>query len=188
MEAIKYLVILMIIVSAGACSIVPPKITLTGEKTVIERQITGDYQELEEDAWVVSSVKTMPAEASGNRSLSAADDQLMKAINTRKFHSTRIAGYKKEGAAGEANTGLLVYRTTSAYEKSPREKKILLTVIENENRARTAVFTRSLYLQNKKMPSGQEILDFGKIFAAGQRSSAVPGEWIQDENGKWLQK
>ncbi len=188
MAAIKYLFTVMIIVFAGACSIVPPKITLTGDKTVIERQITGDYQELESDAWVVSSVKTMPSESAGNQDLFAADDQLMKAINTRKFHSSRIAAYKKEGAAGEAYTGLLVYRTLSSYENSPKEKKILLAVIENENRARREIFTRSLYLQNKKTPSEQEILAFGRNFAAGQRSSAVPGEWIQNENGKWSQK
>jgi hypothetical protein len=176
-----------LIITSG-CTIVPPKINMTGEKTVIERQIIGDYMELEPDAWIVSSVKTLSSEGGGVLSAGGYDEELIAAINIRSFHSDKIIRYKSEGSIGEASSGFIVYRQIPAYEKQKGEKDILLSVIKNENDARLVIFKRSLFLKEKGQPSQDELNSFGRAFAAEQRSSALQGDWIQDAAGKWTQK
>jgi hypothetical protein len=178
----------LIFMMITACTIVPPRISLTGEKTVIERQIIGDYRELESDAWVISSVKTPPSEKSG-QALTGTDPELMTAIRIRQFHSEKIARYKAQGAIGEAGTGLAAYRPVSSYESKKDEKDVLLTVIKNENDARLTIFRRSLYLRERREPTMEEVSQFGRaVFAGEQRNAAAKGEWIQDAGDKWVQK
>lgn len=173
--------------SPSCCLIAPPEINLTGEKTVIERQIVGDYMELEKDAWTVSSIKTPVAKTDAGAQ-GSGDPEIIKAIKVREFHSSRIREYKTEGAIGETSTGFISYVGTTQYESSPEIKKILLTVIEEENRARREIFVKTLSGSGGKEPSKNEIDSFGKIFSEEQRALAQKGDWIQDNSGKWTRK
>jgi len=178
-----------LLINLSACiTIVPPKISMTGEKTVIERQITGDYMELEPDAWVVSSIKTLSGGGSDEFSIDGYDQELINAISIRRFHNDKIVQYKSEGAIGEAATGFIVYRPLPLYEKQKAEKDILMAVIKNENDARLTIFKRSIFLKEKRQPAQNELNSFGQIFAEEQRKSALQGDWVQDTTGKWAQK
>ncbi|MCL1911005.1 MAG: YdbL family protein [Leptospirales bacterium] len=177
------------LINISACiTIVPPKISMTGEKTVIERQITGEYMELESDAWVVSSIKTLSGEGLAEISVDGYDEELINAISIRNFHSDKIIRYKSEGAIGEAATGFILYRSLPLYEKQKAEKDILMAVIKNENDARLTIFKRSILLKEKRQPTQNEINSFGQTFAAEQKKSASQGDWMQDAAGKWTQK
>jgi hypothetical protein len=174
--------------STPSClSIVPPDVYLTGEKTVIERQIVGDYMELEKDAWTVSSVRTSAAKKNTSGRMSG-DPELFKYIKVREFHYDKIKEYKGEGALGEANTGYIQYMEIKKYESSPAEKKILLTVIEEENRARREIFNRSVFISKGSEPAKGDLEQFGKAFAEEQRGLASKDEWIQETSGKWGRK
>ncbi|HNX24523.1 MAG TPA: DUF1318 domain-containing protein, partial [Spirochaetota bacterium] len=181
------------IITAGCSStpscinIVPPNVNLTGEKTVIERQIVGDYMELEKDAWTISSVKTAVAKKNLSGKMSG-DPELFKYMKVREFHYDKIKEYKSEGALGEANTGYVQYMETKKYESSPAEKKILLTVIDEENRARKKIFDRLIFISKGSEPEKAEIDFFGKVFAEEQRGLASKDEWIQENSGKWGRK
>lgn len=172
----------------SCCVISPPRIHLTGEKTVIERQIVGDYRELEEDAWVISSMKTTVASAEGLSSTSAADSETLRAMKIREYNSDKITDYKKQGAIGEANNGLLVYMHTDEIEDDPEEKRYLQRLINEENEARLTIFERTLLNINRRQPTGEEIEAFGRLFAEEKRAMAGKDEWIQDSSGRWIQK
>ncbi|HOP64541.1 MAG TPA: DUF1318 domain-containing protein [Spirochaetota bacterium] len=174
--------------STPSClTVVPPEINLTGEKTVIERQIVGDYMELEKDAWTVSSVRTTVARKKGDSNLSG-DQEIIKAIKAREFHADRIRDYKTEGVIGETAEGYISYIPGHSYEKSAELKKVLLTIIDEENSARKNIFTRTLSKSGKKTPSDSEVKSFGRMFADEQRALAQKGDWIQDNSGKWTRK
>jgi len=174
--------------STPSClSIVPPNVNLTGEKTVIERQIVGDYMELEKDAWTISSVKTSVGRKNASGKMSG-DPELFKYMKVREFHYDKIKEYKSEGALGEGNAGYIQYMETKKYESSPAEKKILLIVIEEENRARREIFNRYMFLSKGVEPNKAEIDTFGKLFAEEQRGLASKDEWIQINSGKWERK
>lgn len=173
--------------SPSCIDINPPVINLTGEKTVIERQIVGDYMELEKDAWTLSSIKTTAGRKNTSGRISG-DSELFKFLKVREFHFDKIKEYKSEGAIGEGSSGYIRYMETKKYESSPAEKKILLTVIDEENRARGGIFSRSVFLSKGSEPSKGEIESFGKGFAEEQRGLSAKDEWIQDNSGNWGRK
>ncbi len=172
----------------SCCVIAAPKVNLTGNRTVVERQIVGDYKELEKDSWIISSVRTTVQKTKGSGTLTAADRELFLAMKVREFHLERINGYKKEGAIGENNLGLVEYRKTAEFEKDGNAKKILETIIKNENEARKTIFKRTLYKMKKKEPGREEIEAFGRLFAGEQRALARKNEWVQEESGRWARK
>lgn len=165
-----------------------PTPTITGEKTVIERQIVGDYRELEKDAWMLSSVKTNIQRKRGTASIIGGDRILFRAMKIREFHLDKIREYKNNGAIGEGNHGYIVYRQVSRYEQDRDLKGILLRVIGEENRARKIIFRRSLERSGIEKPGEKEMIGFGRIFAKEQRALAQTHDWIQEESGSWVRK
>jgi len=174
--------------STPSCiSIVSPDVYLTSGKTAIESQIVGDYKELEKDAWTLSSVKTTVGKKNASGKMSG-DPELFKYMKVRDFHSDKIKEYKGEGAIGEGSNGFIKYMETKKYESSPAEKKILLTLIDEENSARRDIFSRSIYLLKNAEPSKAEVEVFGNSFAEEQIGLAGKDEWIQESSGKWGRK
>ncbi len=195
----KYkLIIYCILITAGlagcstttpsCCVISSPKINLTGEKTVVERQIVGDYKELEKDSWVVSSVKTTVQKKTGAEPVISGDSELVLAMKIREFHSDKIRDYKDRGFIGEANNGYVEYIKSGPSENDKDILELIKRVIKNENNARKTIFTRTLLNANKKPPTDEEIEAFGRIFAEEQRALAQKNDWIQDESGRWVKK
>ncbi len=172
----------------SCCLIKVPDITLTGEKTAIERQIIGDYKELEKDAWTVSSVKSSIQKGEGSSGVSGGDMELLRAMKVRELHEPKIRKYKDEGAIGERNNGLIVYKKTSKYEKDRGQKRILSIVIEEENKARKTIFKRSLIGSGVEKPAEDEISSFSEVIAEEQRAMAKKNDWIQEKSGRWIKK
>lgn len=171
----------------GCCIISPPEISMTSNKTVIERQIVGDYKELEKNAWVISSVKTNIQKSKGASGVSG-DRVLFLAMKIREFHTEKIREYKDEGALGEGNTGVIVYRLMSKYEKDKIKNKMLQQLIIEENKARKTIFVRSLKKSGIMKPTGKDINSFGALFAEEQRALARKMDWIQEKTGAWNRK
>ncbi|MCP4136257.1 MAG: YdbL family protein [bacterium] len=175
--------------SAPSClRVAPPTINLTGQKTAVERQIVGDYKELEKDAWAVSSVKSTVQKSKGGDATAGGDPELFKALKVREFHKEKIREYKTEGALGETNTGYVKYMKVSKYEKNGVEKDELLTVIKNENMARKKIFERVLFVTKKKEPLEGDINAYGRLFAEEQRNIAEKSDWVQKKSGAWGRK
>ncbi|HDP81185.1 MAG TPA: DUF1318 domain-containing protein [Spirochaetes bacterium] len=166
----------------------PPDIHLTGEKTVIERQMVGEYRELEDDAWVIASVKTGVGDAKGVPPVIGGDDVLFRAMKIREFNANKIRRYKDEGAVGEAANGLAAYITHRDYERDAEAKKILMRVLNDENAARGAIFRRSLEKAGKEKPDEARIGLFGARFAEEQRALARKNDWVQEKSGQWVKK
>jgi uncharacterized protein YdbL (DUF1318 family) len=167
----------------SCCWIAPPDIHLTGQKTIVERQVVGDYRELEKDAWVVSSAKTNVSARDGLR-----DEEMLSAFSVREDNRVVIRKYKDEGAMGEANTGYLSYIGTPVYDREANLKKSLMTVLSKENDARKTIFRRTLVKAGIASPSEEQVSSFGKRFAEEQRAFAREKDWIQENNGKWVRK
>lgn len=169
--------------------IAPPEIRLTGEKTVIERQIVGEYRELEKDAWIVSSVRTSVTKTKGTPMvLSGGDEDLFKALKIREFNEEKMRVYKDEGAIGETNGGYAAYIPTQKYEGNAGLKKALMKVLEDENGARASIFERSLAKSGTEKPAPELVAAFAKRFAEEQAALAKKNDWIQDKIGQWVKK
>lgn len=167
----------------SCCWIAPPEINLTGQKTVIERQIVGDYRELEKDAWVVSSVKTNMAGRGTSR-----DEEIFGAFRVREELGAMVRKYKDEGAVGENQLGLLGYIGTPDYDRDANRKKALMAVVERENGARTVIFKKALIRAGIAVPSDAQVASLGRRFAEEQRAFSKVNDWIQENSGKWVRK
>lgn len=172
--------------STPSClNIVPPEVNLTGEKTVIERQIVGDYEELEEDAWTISSVKR-PSTGTTPGGKNAGDPEIIKSMRIMESLLESISIFKKEGAIGEANTGYLEYMKTARIDSNKNLKRQVLSLIKTENSSRKTIFLRTTMTSGKY--DNVKASEFGKEYAKEQRALAKKGEWIQTASGNWVRK
>lgn len=167
-------------------SIVAPGVTLTSEKTATENQIIGEYREIEPDAWAVSTVKTA---VTRQKSTSVSSDpELMMALKMRELNEEQIRKYKNEEAAGEGSNGYLMYRTSKKYESDKDIKKVILSVIDDENKARRTIFERSIILSGKTAAGDADVSMIAKQFAKEEQSRAQKNDWIQGTDGQWQRK
>ncbi len=172
--------------STPSClNVVPPKVNLTGEKTVIERQIIGDYEEIEKDAWAVSSVKR-PSTGTEPEVKKTADSEMLKAMNIREKNLPIIRDHKNSGALGESNKGYLSYIKNEKYESNRLLKNQLLDLIKSENSARKTIFTRATLTGGK--PDEAKASAFGAEFSRELQALAQKNDWIQNNEGNWVRK
>lgn len=186
MKKSYYLILLLIF--SSCISLKPPKMHLTGKQTVIESQVVGDYQEIESDAWAISSEKTNVQKESAGSSSGVGDEEMFEAMKIREYHADKVREYKNEGAIGESNVGYLEYRSLEKYESDKDQKKILAILIKEENKARKTIFYRTIVLSGKSNPTPYDIETFGKKFAEEQIDLAFENDWIQNTSGSWFKK
>jgi hypothetical protein len=169
-----------------SCVVVAPEVKLTGEKTIVENQIIGEYKEIEPDAWAVSTMKTYTAKQ--KTSVVSADPVFMGAMKMRELNEDAVRRYKNEEAFGESSSGYIVYRSQQKYESDKDLKKVIMNVLDDENKARKTIFERSLVLSGNEKPSDAEISTLAKRFAEDERSRAQKNDWIQGNDGQWQRK
>ena len=170
----------------SGCIVSPPTVRLTSTPTIVENQVIGEYREIESDSWAVSSAKTGVQRQKG--SSVAGDEVLFGAMKIRELNAERVRSYKDEGALGETSDGLVSYRQRDKYEKDADLKRNIMTLIDEECKARRTIFVRSAQLAGKEKPSDADTAAVAKTFASEQRDLAKKNDWIQESNGTWTRK
>jgi len=160
----------------------PPAIHITGEKTALERQIIGEYKEIEKDAWVTSTV--MVPSKGERRAMVSTDETMLKAIKIRELNEDRIRAYKDMGIIGEMNNGYVGIVDEKKLQ-SMKEAAAIRTMINDENNARQVIFIKS---SDSKDAKDSKAIQFGYDFAKEQHAKAKKGDWIQKEDGRWVKK
>ncbi|MEW6526738.1 MAG: DUF1318 domain-containing protein [Spirochaetota bacterium] len=160
----------------------PPAIQITGEKTALERQLVGEYREIEKDAWVTSTV--MVPSKGERRAMVTADETMLQAIKLREFNEDKIRIYKDMGIIGEMNNGYVGIVDEKKLQ-SMKEATVIRTLINDENNARQIIFIKSSDSKDSKDPTA---IQFGYDFAREQQAKAKKGDWIQKEDGRWVRK
>ena len=179
MKLIALLAAVTVTGTVASCTIIPPKMQLTGERTQLEKQIIGDYRELERDSWAVSNIRTNVARESGTVS---SDPDTAGAERIRSMNGGRIARYKAEKSVGEGLDGMLKYRPVETYEKNRTLRDELERVIVTENNARRSI------IRNSAKRSGGSEKDEAARFAREQQSRAAADELIETSAGVWERK
>ncbi|MBN2823681.1 MAG: DUF1318 domain-containing protein [Campylobacterales bacterium] len=172
--------------SSGCLVITPPDVHMTGEKTVIENQIVGQYKELEKDVWVISSVNSSFGGDSQLGKKSIGNKQLYIAMEVRAYNQKAVRDYKDRLLVGETNDGLLKIMSKKGLDKAEVTK--LESIVAEENRSRKEIFSLSLQLSKKRTPTKDELDAFAREFADEQRAMAKSGDWIENKNGSWVKK
>ncbi|MGB4267960.1 MAG: DUF1318 domain-containing protein [Spirochaetota bacterium] len=160
----------------------PPAIQITGEKTALERQLVGEYREIEKDAWITSTV--MVPSKGERRAMVAVDESMLEAIKLRELNEDKIRIYKDMGIIGEMNNGY-VGITDEKKLQLMKDSAVIRTLVNDENNARQIIFIKSSNSIDAKDP---KVIQFGYDFAKEQHAKAKKGDWIQKEDGRWVKK
>jgi uncharacterized protein YdbL (DUF1318 family) len=116
--------------------------------------------------------KTPPAKANSEQSaLTVAKD--------RRLRSGEIQQLKSDHVIGEDRDGLLAMRNAP---KDPKYLAYANGVLNDENGDRSFLYLSNAQAQSKPLESIET--EYAQLW----RSRAFPGEWIQRDDGTWIQK
>ncbi len=166
------------------CSVKAPEVNITGEKTALENQVIGTYQQIEQDVWTLTSVRS--TNSANKPEMSAEKKRVLEAVQGRKFNKDDVDEFLQNGYVGENNQGLLELRDQSKLANDEELKSRVSRIIENENNFRKIIMERIVLLNEQAAQAGEG--NVGKIFAKINQDNAKDGAWIQAENGEWIKK
>ena len=166
------------------CSIKAPEVNITGEKTALENQVIGAYQQIEEDVWTLTSVRS--TNTAKKPKMSAKKKQVLEAVQGRKFNKDDVEEFLENGYVGENNQGLLEIKENTDLDKDADLKNRVTKIVENENSYRKIIMERIILLNEQAAEAGEQ--NVSKIFAKINQDNAAAGSWVENENGEWVKK
>lgn len=174
----------------GACSgkLADVNVTVVDQKTALENQVLGSYEELGEDVMLLASVRSVD-ESGKLKTVREVPPGKMKAVRAKQrqeFNQDDIAQFKIDGVVGEGKNGYLVFLETVKTKTDAEYKKFVQSLLTEENEDRRAIYER-IVATNEAFSEG-DLPKVEKISASLNRDSAKPGEKIQLDNGTWSVK
>jgi len=181
----KYiLIILLFSFVLIQCSVKTPEITLTGEKTALENQVLGNYEQVESDTWITASSRA--GETQQDTLQSARQQNVLDATRTRKFNQDEITEFKKEHVIGENNQGFLDILGGERYDNDPQYREMVDQIVEQENQARRIIYQRLMTVNTRAKHARKN--EVKSIFARMRQQESQPGTMIQKADGTWVEK
>lgn len=161
-------------------------VTVVDERTALENQVLGTYQELNQEVLLVASVRYIDPKGKLQKTpeIPPGKKKVIRAMQRASFNKDDIERFKALGVLGENKEGGI---TLLAPDKVPPEEKAFVqNLVEEENADRQVIMERVIET-NEKL-SSKDLPRVRKMFAALNRDKARPGDMIQLENGSWVKK
>ncbi len=162
-----------------SCSIKSPEFTITGQKTNLEQQVLGSYQNVRDQAIVTTSAR-IPDQG---KQMDSQQQAIASAVKTQQFNKDEIDELKRSKVVGENNQGLLEVRPTEKYEQDQQYRELVDALVQEENDARRIIYQRVMLMND--MSEEQQTRE---IFARLQMDQSEAGTLIQQPNGEWVEK
>lgn len=167
--------------------LVDVNVQVIDEKTLLERQILGAYENLEKDLVLVASVRSVDTEG---RLVPLPDfppgqRRALEALRVREFYRDDVDSLKRDGVVGEGNDGYLAV-LPSAPTLEGKRAALVENVLAQENAARRALVDR--IVETNETLSASDRGKVEKVFAQMNRDAAKDGEWVQADDGTWAKK
>ncbi len=169
---------------AVGCSVRVPEVQVTGEKTALENQVIGTYQQVADESWMVAS--TRAADSGQKVQMATEKKEVLDALQNRRFNKDDIEEFKRDGALGENNQGFLELRPLPRLDEDPEYRSLVVRIMNEENRDRKIIYDRVLELNPNASRAGASAVY--AVFAKMNIEEAAPGTWVQDEDGTWRRK
>ncbi len=116
--------------------------------------------------------KTAPSETKNEQtSLEVAKDRRLRAGEVQQLKNDHVIGENRYG-----------YLEIRELPKDPKYAEYAKKIVTGENADRAYIYLASAQTQNKPFEVVEQ--DYAKLW----RDRAFPGEWIQKDDGTWIQK
>jgi hypothetical protein len=161
-------------------------VTVVDERTALENQVLGTYQELNQQVMLVASVRYIDPKGKlkQTQELPQGKKDVVRALQRVSFNKDDLNRYKSLGLIGENNEGGITLLEPEKVE--PSDRAFVDNLIKEENEDRLAIMSR--IIETNETLSSTDLPRVHKMFAALNRDKALNGERIQLESGKWIQK
>ena len=163
-------------------------VEVVDEKTLLERQILGSYEELSKDLVMIASVRGVDDSGKVKPApyLPPGKEKALRAAQSREFNRDDIERFKREGCAGESREGLLSVLPCPNARDDGKYAQLLREIAEEENTDRRIILSRVIETSENLTPA--DLPKLQRVFAQMNRDAAKKGEKIQLENGTWTEK
>jgi len=161
-------------------------VTVVDERTALENQVLGTYQELNQEVLLVASVRYIDPKGKLKKSpeIPAGKKQVIRALQRSSFNKDDLDSWKQQGVLGENNEGGLTLLDRKRV--APAQVAFVDNLIAEENADRAVVMARVIET-NEKL-SEKDLPRVKKMFAALNRDKAPVGHMIQFDDGTWVKK
>lgn len=176
-------ILLMLIQGCGGPLV---NVTVVDERTALENQILGTYEELDQDVMLLSSVRSVDSKGTlvKNKPLTDGKRLVIRAMQRSSFNRDDLNRYQLLGIIGENNQGGVVLLNPEKVQKNRLD--FVNNLVKEENADRDIIMQRVIATQEKL--SDETLPKLRKIFAAMNRDKAAKGVMIQNEQGAWTKK
>ncbi|NQS98250.1 MAG: DUF1318 domain-containing protein [candidate division Zixibacteria bacterium] len=167
-----------------SCAVKLPKITATGERTALENQIVGSYRMIEEQAFMVASLRgEFPTDSI---SLTQEKRRVLLAFQRQRFNADDVTEFKGEGTVGEALDGFLEIIPNQKYESDSIYQVLVDKIVAEENEDRRLIMRRIIELHPEIDPNDKSKV--GLVYSRMKQEASQEGTWIQQSDGSWKKK
>ncbi len=190
MSISKFTILILSISGLIGCTekLVGVNVTIIDQKTALENQVLGSFQEIDSNMMLLASVRSVDEDGK-LKAIEPVPKSKRKSIFARQrmeFNKDDIESFKAEGCAGENSQGFLTFFETEKARKDPSYKKFVIAILEEENEDRLAILER-IVATNEAFGKG-DLPKVQRIYAGLNRDNAKKGELIQIPDGKWIKK
>jgi len=161
-------------------------VTVIDERTSLENQVLGTYQELNQQVMLLASVRYIDPKGKlkQTQELPPGKKNVVRALQRVSFNKDDLNRYKSLGIIGENNKGGITLLESEKVELSGRA--FVDNLIKEENEDRLIIMSR--IIETNETLSSTDVPRVQKMFASLNRDKALKGERIQLDSGKWVQK
>ncbi len=159
------------------CSLQAPELVVTGERTALERQVLGSYQQLNENLWLLASTR----QQEDSLQLGAEQGSLLEAVRRRRFNRDDLISLLASGWLGEGLEGQLVLRMGRG-GIDPHLELVRERVLRQENEDRGVLLDRLRRLN----PGAED--EVSAVFRGILLDESPNGSWVQLDDGGWKRK
>jgi uncharacterized protein YdbL (DUF1318 family) len=170
-----------------SCSFkLPEVVNITGEKTVLEKEILGTYHQMREDTWMVASTRSGSEKPNPPAPMSPEKKRSLDALREQEFNKDDVEEFKQKGFVGEANDGRLMVRPSEELSRAQDTSKLVEEIIQEENADRQIIMERVVELNDALKRAVPK--DVSAVFAKMYQDNSPSGTWIQRPDESWIRK
>lgn len=175
---------------SSSCTIKPPEVIITSEKTALENQLLGSTAKITDDPISTAAVWSAavrydqrPYDLSDTSVTSdeAARRRLILAQIRRQTMQEYISRLKKSGYIGERHDGFLKVMSDTIAQYDALER-----VVTAENEDRTIIM--EFYGKSQGIITDEELSSIKANFAEIMARISPTGTWVEDRQGSWTKK
>ena len=183
----KIMTTALVVFALSGCAekLVDVNVTIVDQKTALENQILGSYEELGNEVLLLASVRSVDEEGKLKPAVEIPQGKLkaLRALQRQEFNRDDIQEFKKTLCAGEGNDGFLKFFENERTKTDAEFKAFSNAIMAEENEDRITILQRIVATNENFTEKDFPIVQ--KISASLNRDNAKPGEKIQLENGEW---